>query len=248
MNDIFDADAAAASLVDARQTGKPALPLSPSPATTRDAYAVQQAVMQRLGDPGGVWKMALLGGVDREASILPQAALADSGAQLALPSHAMVEVETALILAKDPGPKPDLNSIADIRLAFEIVATRFAAAPSPLQAMADSFNSVAVILGGSVPHWQDGLPDRLGIALTLDGQRIAATEAAAPLADVMDFLGWLSHHARAQGRPLKAGDVVITGARIGPLPLAKARLASAVAMSASVELTVQGAEAELGTS
>lgn len=238
MNDIFDAEIAAAALFDARQTWQPASPLIPPPADTADAYAVQQAVMRRLGDPGGVWKMALLGGVEREASVLPRAALADDGAQLTLPSHAMIEVETALILARDPGQNPDLDSIADIRLAFEIVATRFAAQPSPLQAMADSFNSVAVILGTSIPDWRDGLPDRLGIALTLDGQQAAVTEASAPLADAMDFLGWLSQHAQGQGRPLKTGDVVITGARIGPLPLANARLASALAMAASVKLSI----------
>lgn len=238
MNDIFDADAAAAALFDARQTGQAALPLIPPPGNTVDAYAVQQALMRRLGDPGGVWKMALLGGVGRQASVLPRAALAESGAQLTLPPHAMIEVETALILAHDPGQNPDLDSIADIRLAFEIVATRFAARPSPLQAMADSFNSVAVILGTAIPFWRDGLPDRLGITLTLDGQQATVSEASAPLADAMDFLGWLSQHAQRQGRPLKAGDVVITGARIGPLPLANARLASADAMSASVELSI----------
>ena len=244
MNQHFDVEAAAAALFDARQTGRSASRLVPPPATTSQAYAVQQAVMRRLGDPGGVWKMALLGGVQREAAVLPRAAFVDGSARLILPDHAMIEVETALILSRDPGSAPDLDCIADIRLALEIVATRFSTPPSPLEAMADSFNSVAVILGDSVPRWREGLPDRLDIALTLDGQQITATEAAAPIDDALDFLAWLSAHAAGQGRPLKARDVVITGARIGPLPLAKTQRARASAMSAAVDLTILPCAAE----
>ena len=51
--------------------------------------------------------------------------------------------------------------------------------------------------------------------------------------DALDFLGWLSRHAEGQGRPLKQGDVVITGARIGPLPMTGALRACATAMGAT---------------
>lgn len=54
------------------------------------------------------------------------------------------------------------------------------------------------------------------------------------MAGTLDVLIWLSGHAHAQGRPLEQGNVVITGARIGPLALGGSRRAVATAMDASV--------------
>lgn len=232
----FDAAAAAALLLDARRTGLRVAASSPEPADTASAYVVQGAVMAGSEDPGGVWKMALLGGTSREAAILPRAGLFDNGGRPVLPGHAAIEVETALILARDPGPRPTLDALDDIRLAFEFIASRLEGPVSPRWQMADSFSSAGIILGDPMPGWRDGLPDRLGIALTLDDDPARLPETPAPMADALDFLGWLSRHAEGQGRPLKQGDVVITGARIGPLPLTGALRARATAMGATVRM------------
>ncbi|RQP04424.1 MAG: hydratase [Paracoccus sp. BP8] len=235
----FDAGAAAQVLLAARRSARPADGLTPPPGDTAAAYAVQEAVLAGLGDPGGLWKMALLGGADRECAVLPGATLVQSGALLAVPADARIEVETAILLAADPGPEAAehdiLRAIAAVHLAFELVAPRLApqADLPPLARMADSFSSAGVVLGSKLAKPP---ADRLGIELELDGKPVATTEAAAPLADALDFLRWLSGHARRQGRDLKAGDVIITGARIGPLPLNGARHARATAAGACVEL------------
>lgn len=232
----FDPATAAARLLEARRSGRRVAASLPEPADTAAAYAVQGAVMAGLQDPGGVWKMALLGGAGREAAILPRAGLYANGGRPVLPFHAAIEVETALILARDPGPRPTLDALAEIRLAFEFIASRLDAPASPLWQMADSFSSAGIVLGDPIPAWRDGLPDRLGIDLTLDDEPALLPETPAPMAEALDFLGWLSHHAEGQGRPLKPGDVVITGARIGPLPLTGALRARATAMGATVRM------------
>lgn len=232
----FDATTAARPLLDAWNGAPRPTGLTPQPCTSSDAYAIQEAVMAGLGDKGGVWKMALLGGKTREAAVIPHRILYQSGAQPPLPADAAIEVETALILNGEPDVTNPMAAIADIRLAFELVASRLSptADVTPLESMADSFRSAGVVLGDSIPDWQNGLPDRIDIALTLDGFAVALPEAAAPLAQALDFLGWLAGHARAQGRALKAGDVIITGARIGPVPFNGAKTAYATAMGANV--------------
>ena len=234
----FDAAKAAAPLLDTWNGGPRPAALDPKPARPADAYAVQEAVLAGLGDAGGLWKMALLDGKTRQASVLPRRTLHDSGATVSLPDDAAVEVETALILAGEPAADNPLAAIADIRLAFELIASRLSPEPgfTSLEGMADGFRSAAVVLGGSIEGWQNGLPDRIDITLTLDNADAAATEVAVPLVPSLDFLVWLAGHARTQGRPLKAGDVVITGARIGPLPFNGAKTAKATAMGTAVSI------------
>lgn len=236
MNEDFDAATAAAPLLTAWQGGARPQGLSPCPRNLRDAYAVQRAVMQGLGDPGGLWKMALLEGRDRQAATLPRRILHASGAAAQLPADTAIEVETALVLSCEPDAADPMAAIAKICLAFELVAPRYAsgAAFTPLEGMADGFRSAGVVLGDPIDGWRDGLPDRLDITLMLDGDTVSVAEAAAPMDQAMDFLGWLAGHARSQGMPLKAGDVIITGARIGPLPLNGATYAYATALGARV--------------
>ncbi|RJE79888.1 hydratase [Paracoccus sp. JM45] len=240
MTSDFDAAKAAAPLLDAWNGGPRPTALDPKPAQPADAYAVQEAVLAGLGDTGGLWKMALLDGETRQASVLPHRTLHDSGATVSLPDDAAVEVETALILAGEPAAGNPMAAIADICLAFELIASRLSPESgfTSLEGMADGFRSAGVVLGESIEGWQNGLPDRIDITLTLDNTGVVATEVAVPLMPSLDFLVWLAGHARTQGRSLKAGDVVITGARIGPLPFNGAKAAKATAMGAEVSVAL----------
>jgi 2-keto-4-pentenoate hydratase len=114
-------------------------------------------------------------------------------------------------------------------LAFELVASRFIDRKTvdPLEGMADSFSAGGIVLGDALETGADELPDSLGITLWLDDQRIETTEIAQPLGDAIAFLSWLSDRAAKMGLPLRKGDVIITGARVGPLPLGAARMAKA---------------------
>lgn len=235
----FDPIAAARLLAAARQGGERPRGLAPAPADTASAYAVQAAVLDALGEAaGGAWKQAMLGGKTRECAALPMSLVQGPGPAGALPPFTAIEVETAVILSGDPGKGDPIAAIAEIRLAFELLGSRYAQGtdPAPLERMADAFSNAGIILGEELPGWRNGLPDRLGITLVIDGTPVEAPEAAAPLAEALDFLTWLSGHARRRGYPLKRGDVIITGARIGPLPLAAGQRIRAEAMGAAVSI------------
>lgn len=243
MTDRFDAAAAAAVLLQVRQGApRPAgLPVAPPDAAA--AYDVQRTILSRLG--GGAWKMALLGGRERHAAALPGSLVLAAGDTLSpLPADACIEVETALILGADlhPGADPQtvLAAIAEVRLCFEIVISRFAdrTAVHPLEAMADAFSSGAIVLGDTVPDWREALAAPLGIRLWLDDRPVEAPETLHSLDDALSFLSWLAGHAAGQGAPLRRGDVVITGARIGPLPLNAASRVRAVAGAAAVAVNL----------
>ena len=233
MNVPFDPETAAKTLLAARAGGTRPAGLPVPPPDVAAAYAVQTAVMRRLGQRSN-WKMALLGGRDRQAAAMPAGETVRSGITLShLPADAAIEVETALILGRDlpsgSGPDEALAAIGEVRLAFEFVGSRFAdrTAVAPLEAMADSFSSAAVVLGDTIPNWREALNGPLDLSLFLDAQIVAAEEQSFALAETTDFVSWLSSHAAEQNLPLSSGTVIITGARIGPIPLRGSRHAVA---------------------
>lgn len=233
MNPTFDPKAAAHALLDVRAGGSRPAGLPSTPPDTAAAYAVQSEVMRHLGGRAS-WKMALLAGRDRHAAAMPAGAVVTSGATLPpLPHDAAIEIETAFILgtelAAGSTPSASLAAVAEVRLAFEIVSSRYRdrASVPPLEAMADCFSSAAIVLGDPIADWQSRLDEPLALALSLDGQSVIASEQTPTLSETADFLAWLASHAADQDMPLSAGTVIITGARIGPIPLHGAREAVA---------------------
>ncbi|QDA36718.1 hydratase (plasmid) [Paracoccus liaowanqingii] len=233
MTPTFDPKAAARVLLDVRAGAPRPAGLSVTPPDTTAAYAVQSEVTRQLGGRAS-WKMALLGGRDRHTAAMPGSEVVASGCTLpVLPPDAAIEVETAFILGADlpAGSTPDaaLEAVAEVRLAFEIVSSRYHDRTSvpPLEAMADCFSSAGIVLGDPIPDWRTDLDQPLGLTLALDGQPVATTEQTPTLTGTADFLAWLATHAAGQNMQLSAGTVIITGARIGPIPLRGAREALA---------------------
>lgn len=240
MTPIFDAEAAARVLLEARGGGARPVGLPATPPDPDSAYAVQAAVLRQSAGPAS-WKMALLAGRDRHAAAMPASEVVASGTTLGpLPADAAIEVETAFVLGADlpagSTPEAALAAVAEVRLAFEIVSSRYRdrTAVHPLEAMADCFNSAGIVLGGAIPDWQNRLNGPLDLTLSLDGQPVATTEQGATLPQTADFLAWLSTRAADMGLPLVAGTVIISGARIGPIPLGSAREAKASAGAVTV--------------
>ena len=59
--------------------------------------------------------------------------------------------------------------------------------------------------------------------LLIDGQPVPGSPKNTGLAETAECLAWLAAHAAGRGRPILAGTVVITGARLGPTPLGNGR-------------------------
>lgn len=231
LDDIpFPAAEAAALLLAARREGRTltTLPEALRPRSIAQAYAVQDAVLRGQGPVGG-WKA----GPPKPdgqvfAAPVPQAlvfhapdALPDLGAALE------AEVELGLVLGRDLGPEAATDpaalraAIASVHVAVELLASRFAdrRALDYALPLADAQSNAAILLGPALGGV--GLLDagRIDTALRIDG-RPAGQDRGAPSGEaILASLAWLAGHAAARGLPLRAGQVVVTGARVGPVPL-----------------------------
>ncbi|MBJ7578255.1 fumarylacetoacetate hydrolase family protein [Devosia sp. MC532] len=200
------------------------------PKDRAEAYVVQSEVVASLG-PIGAWKVQPYP-TDAEplASPIPASFVFPAGDSIALNTKAalLVEAEVAVTLKSDLpafdgtyGPADVLAAIGTTQLAIEILAPRFAnpAATPSLAGIADLQSNGAVIFGASRSFDDLAELGTLEMALLVDGASIGKVTEGPTTERTLRSLAWLANHAVSRGTPLKAGDVIITGARIGALPL-----------------------------
>lgn len=199
------------------------------PENVAEAYAIQDA---QIGDaPVAAWKI-LATGTDETYSCaaLAVSRVGDDGSNRpASDAHMEIEVEIAIRIGRDlPAQSAPFNEqdVADAldtaHAAFEIVETRFARRTEvpKLSALADFQSNYSVVVGSGTAGWRGlDLPD-LEISLTRDGALVERARKGASVAQIISALTWLANHAvTRQSGGLKAGQFVITGARIGPSPM-----------------------------
>ena len=133
-----------------------------------------------------------------------------------------IEGEVAFRLEKDillerPTVADLLDAIAYALPAFEIVGSRIADWDITLvDTIADNASSGMFVLGGEAKRVTD-LDLRLcGMALEADGQEASLGAGLACLGNPLNAFGWLAAKMVDVGRPLKAGDIVLSGA-LGPM-------------------------------
>ncbi|MFF0508757.1 2-keto-4-pentenoate hydratase [Streptomyces griseus] len=133
-----------------------------------------------------------------------------------------VEAEVALVLDRDL-PHPD-STVADVMAAtgfclaaLEIVDSRISEWDiSIVDTVADNASSGLYVLG-SRPVPLNGLDLRaVTMALTRNGKPASAGTGADCLGSPLNAAAWLASTLAAAGDPLRAGDVVLTGA-LGPM-------------------------------
>ncbi len=208
-------------------------PLDVVPADLESAYRIQELV---IGDKGiGGWKMGARSSPAgrRCAALSAEWLLADGAAIPPTLFHAPeIEVEIAFRLVADlPAGKEDCT-MAEVRAAlgsahavFEVVESRFVdrrSAP-PLSLLADAYSCGAVCVGSGAANWDMLDYAALDIRLFADGSELEAAQGGASLEEMLEGLVWLANHASRRGRGLRAGQFVLTGARIGPRPVAHMR-------------------------
>ncbi|WEK03755.1 MAG: fumarylacetoacetate hydrolase family protein [Candidatus Devosia phytovorans] len=206
------------------------LPDNLVPADAATAYLVQTETIKAIG-PAGAWKVQPYPETGEPfTSPILSTTVFENGVTLKLSDYPGIAIEGEVAVTfnrdlpgKDGGYTADdvRAAIGSLHVAIEIVASRFFDRrnnPS-LVGIADLQNSGAVILGPAIPA--DTWPElsKKSLSMLVDGKEVQSTPGNGSTENTLTSLAWLANHAAARGLPLQSGNVVITGARLGPLPL-----------------------------
>jgi len=133
-----------------------------------------------------------------------------------------VEAEIAFVLGADlaEGPLDDAQVRAAVAYAvpaIEIVDSRVAGWDIRFaDTVADNASSGLYVLGKDRRTLDEVEPIEVEMSMSVDGEVVSTGNGAACLGDPLKALGWLALTARELGNPLRAGQVVLSGA-LGPM-------------------------------
>jgi 2-keto-4-pentenoate hydratase len=197
------------------------------PASADDAYAVQRELLTRGGHAAGGWKVGAKSAEGpAQGAPLPQKGILPSPATLARADYRPggIELEIAFSFNRDfpatDAPYSDdevLGSLAGMRAAVEIVASRFAEWPNvgKLLQLADLQNHGALIVGQMIDYDPDFPFVSPQARVSHAGKPVFNGPGANPAHDPRRLLPWLVNHCTSQGLSLPMGAVVTTGTYTG---------------------------------
>ena len=147
-----------------------------------------------------------------------------------VPSHRLVqpkvEAEIAFVLGEDlDGDLSTQRVRAAVEYAvaaLEIVDSRIAGWDiTYADTVADNASSGLFVLGGRRLSLEDFEPAEVTMTMTLDGDVVSTGTGSACLGDPLNALTWLATTAQQFGQPLRAGQVILSGA-LGPMATVRA--------------------------
>ncbi|MGN9777966.1 2-keto-4-pentenoate hydratase [Micromonospora sp. H33] len=233
-----DYELAARELTEARESGKPCPPLRGRLLPEGDvtsAYLVQQVQVRewlrrgyrRVGAKIGLTSRAVqesFGVYQPDFGVLTEEMAVPDGVEVALDRllQPRVEAEIAFVLGADlPDERittADLTRAVDHLLpAIEIVDSRIAGWDiSIVDTVADNASSGLFVLGTTPRRLADVDLRLAGMVLEHAGEPVSVGAGAACLGNPLHALAWLAQTLARSGDPLRAGDVVLSGA-LGPM-------------------------------
>lgn len=198
------------------------------PADLNAVYALQDRIMAGIGPAGG-WKIVAGGEGEPLCSPIPANRFFANGATLDARTHRhfIAEVEVAVLLGADLFGTPNRfqveDAIASVHPVLEMVANPFVdrdATPRNLQ-LGDLQSNGAVVVGAALSNDIRPALSTLPVFLAYDGKDVKDVATGASWDAIVAALVWLAPHAEKRGMPLKAGQTIITGARVA-VPLGNA--------------------------
>ena len=242
MSGAFDPAPAAAMLAEAWHGGKllTELPAAVRPQTLAQGYDIQDRLMATLDRPVVGWKLGMGSAVQKRQSGVGRSIagrilgshLYHDGDTVPLPNAApvTVEFEIAYVLGRDVRPDepalPIMEAVAEVRVAFELVLSRFTdrrAVGWPSFA-ADNAGFQALILGNRIDAEQ--APELVrSLVVSLDGRDAARSLSGEDATDPQAALADLVATARERNMVLPRGSIVSTGTVSKPFNVAAASTA-----------------------
>ncbi len=231
---------AASLLIAAREQNQLIeLPDSVKPQTLEDGYKIQDEIIQKIDTQQKGWKVAItsdelmkMAGVTEPVSgplfeqwIYPNSHTVNNGA----PTLYGFEFEFAFKMAKDLPPKEQpysrkevLAAVGSLHLALEPVGTRYTVGPVKSgvpQFAADHGGNYGFVYGPAIPNWQNVDLSQVMITGYFNDKKIGQEPGSNVMGDPINSLTWLANHLPKRGYSLKAGEWVVTGAALGPVPV-----------------------------
>lgn len=217
------------------------LPDAVRPTTRAEGYRVQAALVAASGEDAVGWKLAATSAAGQKhiAVTMPLAGRLLRSRQRAEGSAipvrglgmAVAEPEFAFRMARDLrapahagafSREAVMDAVADLHLAIEFPDSRFRdfAVAGEAQLIADFACACFFVLGAKADaSWRAlDLAEHV-VRVRVDAQEVAQGKGANVLGDPRTALTWLANELRTQGAFLRAGDIVITGTCVTPVPI-----------------------------
>jgi len=228
----------ARAFVAARREAR-ALPDFPGapPADLATGYRVQDAAINLWPDAVAGWKIgrvpaalvAKLGAERVSGPIFSKLVWrAEPGAETPFPVYedgfAAVEAEYVFVIGEDAPPSKTSWTRAEAEALIGAMHVGVETAGSPLPTINDLGSTVVVsdfgnnhglILGPEVPDWRAKLDQGVHAETFIEGERVGAGGADSKEDGPLDALAFLAGHLAQRGLPLKAGQLISTGAVTG---------------------------------
>jgi len=217
-------DQAAQALAGARKgQALPGLPQAVRPQSREDAFAIQDAVMAKLGEKPGGWKVGALPDGGSFVAPIYASAVKPSPASLPARSFKVIGIECeigfrlnqALPARAQPYTRDEVLAVASMHPTIEIVDSRYVDFQSldRLQVLADNFSNGGLVYGTAASGWERVDLAHPPIEVTADGKPFADCTGLRA-GDPVDLLVTAVNLASARGG-VAAGTFVTTGTHTG---------------------------------
>ncbi|PHY07971.1 MAG: hydratase [Alcaligenaceae bacterium] len=240
--DSKQTDQAVAALLPAFRDHGRLVALDPScrPANRAEGYEVQAALLEAIGEPGIGWKIAATSAAGQKhigvsgplAGRLLQSRCLPDGATVSLIGNfmAVAEAEFAFRIGRDIkrvgharlSVADVMQSVEALHVAIEVPASRFEdfATAGEAQLISEFACACFFVLGKEVTtNWRNvDLKDHQ-VKMLSNGKTAALGQGANVLGDPRLALTWLANELLEHDNYLQAGDVVMTGTCLVPVPV-----------------------------
>ncbi len=220
-------------LMRVRRTGRPVSPVSAAfgGLAVEEAYAVQHRLVDRLVEAGlepTGYKVAFASASAQKARGLTEPAYGRLFRSMRVPRGESVsagvfhrfhaEVEVAYVLDEAVGRPPETleklrSKIRSVHPALDLADLRYdptVARPTAADLIADGVGAHRYVLGkGRSPATVQ--VEAITARLIVDGETFSEAPVTAGMGHPLKAVRWLAEKRAAHGRPLKSGEVVLTG-------------------------------------